>query len=463
MNLGEFIIKIGTKGDTKELQKTIKQLETAEKKYRRYVKMQQELAKATTDEQKAQIKASYTRQEQIDKLKDAESAQKNLTSSMSGAIRTGLTMLTTISGMVIALDRLGNSLLKNNQLYTTFNLQTGISIGRLNRIAGVAKLSGMNMSAEGVAADLQSLQQKFLNLRLTGQGAGTFAMLGINPMGMKSDQFILALRQRLKGASEEQRSYFLNQLGVSQEWLNVLNLTDEEFSSFLKQSKELQLTEEERKQLARYTLLQQKNNMRFEYARQKLLLAAMPLVQDIMDAVSKIALKIADIFEKNPVWLRAVKDILLLLAGSSVLKTIKAISGLLGASLVGGGGSLFKNIGRFGAAAGTGALGRFVGRQVAKKGALAAVGWAGGPVIGTILSIASVLWLAYDLIKPFFTGENEKDKEEPDPVDITAGGHYYKNINTNMTNNFNNNPQPVSTVEQNLYALLGRYEASITR
>ena len=462
MNLGEFIIKIGTKGDTKEIEKTRKRLEEVEKSYRRYLKMQQELAKAETKEEKAQIKQSYARQEQIEKLKEAESAQKGLTASVGSAIRTSLTMIGTIAGMVIALDRLGNSLLRNNQMYVTFNRQTGISIDRLNRMTGVARLSGMNLSPEAVAGDLQNLQQQIFELPYTGRNAGTFAMLGMNPTGMKADDFIVALRQRLKGASAQQKSYLIGQLGISQEWLNVLDLADKDFKSYVALSRKLQLSEEERAQLAKYTFLQQKNNMRFEYAKQKLLLAAMPLVQQIMEAVSKIALKVSDIFEKNPVWLRLARDILLLLAGSSVLRTVKAIGSLLKIGIFGGLAKGLGGIGRFTKALGTGALAKLLGKQVAKKGIMGAIGWAGGPVLGAILTIASIIWLIYDLVKPFFEKQDEK-ADEPEPVDVTAGGHYYKNTNANITNHFHNNPQPVNEIQQNLYALLGRYEASVTR
>lgn len=463
MNLGEFIIKIGTQGDTKEIEKTRKRLEEAEKSYRRFVKMQKELAKAETEEEKAQIKQSYARQEQIEKLRDAESAQKSFTASLGSAIRTGSIMLTTITGMIIALDRLGNSLLKNNQMYITFNRQTGLSIDRLNRMTGVARLSGMNLSPEAVAGDLQNLQQQIFELPYTGRNAGTFAMLGMNPTGMKADDFIIALRERLKGASQQQKSFLISQLGISQEWLNVLDLADKDFKSYVALSKKLQLSEEERKQLAKYTLLQQKNNMRFEYAKQKLLVAAIPLVQQIMEAVSKIAVKVADIFEKNPVWLRLVRDVLLLLAGGAVLKTIKAIASILGVGLFGGIAKGLSGIGKFAKALGTGALARFLGKQVAKKGILGAVGWAGGPVLGAITTIASIIWLIYDLVKPFFDKQKEKNEDDPEPVDISEGGHYYKNTNANITNHFHNNPQPVNEIQQNLYALLGKYEASVVR
>ena len=432
MNLGEFIIKIGTKGDTKELEKARKSLESAEKAYRRQIKMQKELAKAESEEEKEQIKQSYARQEQIEKLKDAESAQKNLTTSMIGAIRQGMVMLTTISGMVIALDRLGNSLLKNNQAYITFNRQTGISIGNLNRMAGVARLSGMNLSPENVMSDLQGLQQKIFQLPFSGANWGAFTKAGINPIGMTADQFMVALRQRLKGNTPQQKSYILNELGLSQEWLNVLDLADKDFNEMVALSKELQLSEEERKELAKYTLMQQKNNMRWEYAKQKFLIAAIPLLQKTMEITSKIAITVSDFFEKNPAWLNVVRDILLLLAGGAVLRTVKAIGSLIGINVL-------------------------------KKGALAVAGWAGGPIIGSILTIASTIWLIYDLIRPFFDKDKEKDKNEAEPVDLSAGAHYYKNTNASITNYFHNNPQPVSELERSLYALAAGYQASVVR
>jgi len=460
MNLGEFIIRISTKGDTKEIETARKRLEATEKAYRRNIKMQKELAKATTEDEKAQIKASYARQEQIEKLKEAESAQKAMVSSTVSAIRTGLLMITTISGMVIALDRLGNSLLKNNQLYITFNRQTGMSISNLNRMTGVARLSGMNLSPEQVMSDLQNLQQKIFKLPFTGEGLGAFTKAGINPMGMTADQFMIALRQRLKGNSPMEKSYILSEIGLSQEWLNVLDLADKDFNHFVALSSKLQLTEEQRAQLAKYTLLQQENNMRFEYAKQKLLLAAMPLIQEIMEAVSKIALKISDIFEKHPVWLRAIRDILLILTGSTFLRVLSNIGKLLGFGLFGG---ALKGIGRVFGKLGAGAALKFAGKQLAKKGILAATGWAGGPVVGVITSILSIIWLLYDLIKPFFEKDKEKDKDEPEPVDLSAGGHFYKNTNANITNHFHNNPQPVSELERSLYSLAAGYQASVVR
>ena len=456
MNLGEFIIKIGTQGDTKALDEAIKKMSEAEKKTRKQIKMMQDLAKATSDEEKALIQKNAAQQDELEGLKAAKAEHDALNSSVQKNIMSALKFIGVIGATVTMLDRMGNSLLKSNQQYITFEKQSGISIGRLNRMAGLAQLSGMNLSPEQVMGDLQSLQQKFYEFGL-GKGTGIFAQMGINPLGMKADDFMPVLRQRLKGESAATKSYILSSLGLSQEWLNVIDLSDEKFKEYLKTSKELQLTEKERKQLAEYTAQQQKNNMKWELAKQKLLISIMPMVQKIMDVVSEVAVKVANMLEKKPAWLNLVKDILLILAGGKVLKALSGLTPLV-TGLFGGMGKTM------------GALGRVAGR----KGLKTALGMAGkrllgglagfgfGPVVGAVFTIASgILFVKdiYDLIAEWF---GKKDQEEnmdaisPDPDE--GGQRYnYNNVNAAMTNNFFNNPQPVSETINQLNAAVNRY------
>lgn len=484
MNLGEFIIKIGTQGDTKELEKAIKKLEDAEKKTRRMIKVQQDLAKATSEQEKELVRKNAAQQDELDLLKQAKSEQDALTSSMQKNIMTAVKMVGAISATVVALDRMGNSLLKSNQMYITFEKQSGISISRLNRMAGIAQMAGTGLSPEQVAGDIQSLQSKIFRFERFGENARTFGMLGINPRGMDSDKLILSLRKSLSRYSGRVKSEILSELGLSQEWLNVLDLSDDKFKEYLKTSSKLQLTEKERKQLAEYTAQQQQNNMRWELAKQKLLIAVMPLIQKIMDWTSKIALKITNLLEKSqPEWMKLLKDILLILAGGTVLRTIgalgklfamgasfakvlKPIGALLG-SLLGAkglgtvakaGGGLFGGL--------LGGTGKALGRVASRKGLGAALGMAGkrllggvagfafGPVVGAIFTIASTILILKDikdLIMDWLHIKKQEDEEEmisPDP-DESGTRYQYHNVKSNMTNNFFNNPQPAKeAIEQ---------------
>ena len=457
MNLGEFIIKIGTEGDTKALDAAIKKMTEAEKKTRRQIKLMQDLAKATSDEEKELIKKNAAQQDEIDSLREAKTEHDSLNSAMQKNIMTSIKFVGAIGATVTVLDRLGNSLLKSNQMYITFEKQSNISISRLNRMAGLARLSGTNLSPEQVAGDIQSLQHKIFRFERFGENAKTFGMLGLNPKGMDSDKLILSLRNSLKKYSGRVKSEILQELGLSQEWLNVLDLSDEQFKDYLKTSKELQLTEKERKQLAKYTFQQQKNNMRWELAKQKLLIAVMPLVQQIMDVTSKAALTFSKLLEQNPGWLKVFRDILFLLAGNSIIKSINALTKLLAGGIfgtlagLGGKGLLGKSglagVSRLAKQKGLGAAGGIL----AKRGAGMLGGLAGGP-IGAVFSIAMGIWTIVDLIK-IFTNKQDEDRDDitPDP-DEGSPRYQYSNYKSNMTNNFFNNPQPAKeAIEQLSY------------
>lgn len=473
MNIGEFIIKIGTQGDTKALDEATKKMEEAEKKSRRLLEYLKKLKEATSEYEKRLIKKNFAQQVELDNLKNIDKKQKDLNRSMANGINTALKMTAAIGATVVALDRMGNSLLKSNQMYMTFQRQTDMSIGRLNRMAGLAQLSGMNLSPEQVAGDLQSLKQKIFRLGLTGEGAGIFAQLGMNPIGMKPDQFIAHLRQRTKGYTGEQKSYILSELGLSQEWLNVLDLTDEKFQDYLKTANELQLKEEERVLLAKYVEKQQKNNMRWELAKQRLLIAIMPMVQEIMEVTSKIALKVSNVLEQNPKWLPLVKDILLLLAGNAIIRNItslfnmfKGIGATLAALGIGGavgktgmatkgllGTTGFMGLRKLAQTKGLGAVAGVLGKRAAAGvGALA-----GGPV-GAIFSIAMAVWTIVDIFNLFVKKDEEKDNEPP--VDTSTERYSYQKINSNMTNNFYNNPQPVKEAAREMSTLYSQLVAA---
>lgn len=473
MNLGEFIIKIGTQGNVKELEKAIKKLEEAEKKTRRMINVKQDLAKATDDEEKALIKKNAAQQDELDGLKAVKSEHDSLNASMQKGIGTALKMVGAIGATVTMLDRLGNSLLKANQMYITFEKQSGISISRLNRMAGIAQMAGTGLSPEQVAGDIQSLQHKIFRFERFGENARTFGMLGINPRGMDSDKLILSLRKSLSRYSGRVKSEILSELGLSQEWLNVLDLSNEQFNEYLKTANKLQLTEKERKKLAEYTAKQQQNNMRWELAKNKLLIATMPLVQKLMEWASTIALKLSNLLEKSqPQWMKLLKDILVILAGGTILKTLSMLTKLF--SLGGGLAKLLAPLGALFGAKGLGNIGKglfgtgkALGRVASRKGLGTALGMVGkrmlgglggfafGPVIGAIFTIASGALLIkdiYNLIAEWFGKDKSEEMETDLSPDPDEGGtrYQYHNVRSNMTNNFFNNPQPAKEAIQQL-------------
>lgn len=460
MKLGELFIQLTTKGDVKKLDEAIAKMEKVQAKEKERAQFRQKILrvnklieKATKSEQverlkniKAQIKDNYVNKIKLDNLKNQSKSLKEQQAQWHNMLKGVTAFAAGISATIVAMDRLGNSVLKTNQLYTNFSKQTGISIGNLNKIAGVAKLSGMNLPVEQVAGDLNSLQQKIFRLGVTGEGSGIFAQLGMNPIGMNSDQFIDSLRHRLKGLNEQQKSYIVDELGLSREWLNVLNLSDSEYSNILEQSKSLQLTEKERKQLAQYTLIQQKNNMRWELAKQRLAIALIPIITKIMDATSKIAVSISNSLGNEKI-VNIIRDVALWLGIASLRASgiQKALSFLFA-------GGLFKGLGGL---LGAGAVGKTTAKLGAKTLGKGLLGAAGGPIGWAMLA-----WTAADifsLLKEWFNKDTQDDGTEP-PID-TSSAYNYRYMNSNMVNNFYNNPAPQNIITDEISNYMTRYLA----
>lgn len=455
MKIADFFINIATKGDTRELDKTIQKMEQAQAKEKARVQFKEKILrinklieKATKTEQidrlkniKNQIRDNYVNQVRLTRLKEQNAALKEQQAHWVGMVKGVAAFAASIGGALVLMDKLSNSVLKTNQLYTNFSRQTGISIGSLNKMAGVAKLSGMNLPVEQVANDLNNLQQKIFRLGLTGEGSGIFAQLGMNPIGMNSDQFVTALRNRFKGLSEVQKSYVLDNLGLSREWLNVLDLSDKEYDDLIKASRKLQLTEAERKQLAKYTLQQQQSNMRYELAKQRLLIALLPIMVKITELASTIAEKFANTFG-NEKGVAVMRDIAFWLG----IAAVRAGALKKALSFVTGLGAIFGASGKKTALKGAAGF----GLKTAGKGVLGA---AAGP-LGWIL-LATTVFDIFGLLKQWFAKDTEADENEP-PTDIPPGLQY-ASVSSSMVNHFYNNPAPQQQITDELNFYVGRY------
>ena len=189
------------------------------------------------------------------------------------------------------------------------------------------------------------------------------------------------------------------------------------------------------------------------------------------------------VLDKNPAWLNVLKDVLLLLAGKQLINGIKALTGLLSiggvSALLGGIGVASKGAGKtggiiaglLGGKAIAGAVGKkAVTNQAVKigaKGAAAvtlktvakgaeAVPHPAVKVLGYILDAALYIPLVYDMIKGFFGKEENQDKGlEAEPIEQPQ--YQYRNIQSNMTNNFFNNPQPANAAINELNNAINRY------
>ena len=476
MKLGEFFIKLGVKGDVKKLDEAIRKMEAAKAQDKmrlqfkeKIVRINKLISKATKQEHvdrlkniKAQLTENYANDLKLRKMKEQRKELLNQKNGWGNLVKGAMKYSAVIAGAIGLMDRLGNSVLKANQNYMNFSRQTGISIRDLNKMIGLARLSGMNLPAEQVIGDITNLQQKIFRLSRFGEGSGIFAQLGMNPIGLDADKFIDSLRQRFKSiADPAAKTYVLDSLGLSREWLNVLELSDKEYQDIVVQSRKLQLSEKERKELAKYTLIQQKNNAQWELAKQKAIMAFLPLITQVTEKASGLALKISELLGNDKI-VAVARDFAFLL-GIAALHSARIAKNLIGAAIGGIGANL--GIGKAAATAGTAiGFGSLGGKAVAKAGARAGLG-IGAKALAGAGSIATPLgWLLlattavdiYNLIKTWWSDEENKTGEESD-LPLPEMPQYAQSVSSSMVNNFYNNPAPQQQITDELSAYVNAY------
>ena len=135
--------------------------------------------------------------------------------------------LGTIGGYILGVtDQASNAAVS----FQKFSNQTGLSAQELQRWQIVAKQA--NVSADAVAGSVKNLQSRLATVRLTGQGIKPFQILGISPLGNAFD-ILTKLRGRMGEVSPDVFSNLIQEMGLDPSMVNVLKLSDKEFSNFV--------------------------------------------------------------------------------------------------------------------------------------------------------------------------------------------------------------------------------------
>lgn len=243
-------IELGTIGDTKELEK--------------FVKMCRKTADAIEDATKKQDE-------------HAKSIKKT-TEGIAGFV-------TAIAGAAIALNKLTNDLVKNNQTFLNLTRQSDIALSTFQKWDGIGKIFGI----ENAANQLENLNQKLFELRLTGQGARGFQLAGIDPTGQNAEGVLEQLRARIQGMDNTTASYLLQQMGLDPRMISILRMDRKEFEELGATIKKYQLTDAQRQQIEKLNIQLQIAGQKFQYLKQRALLAIMPYLTEFMSSLARIA------------------------------------------------------------------------------------------------------------------------------------------------------------------------------
>ena len=248
-----------------------------------HLRQQKILAKNAKD-------AARANQEQIDK-------NKELANEVAGVVKGIGVFIGAITGAAIALNRLTNDLVQSNQAMLNLTRTSDISLSTFQKWNSIGKMLGVQNAAQ----QLEGLNQRLFELRLTGQGARGFQLAGINPAGQDAEGILEQLRGRIQRMDDTSASYLLREMGLDPQMLHILRLGREEFEELGQTIKKYQLTDKQRAEI-------QKMNIQLEIARQKIQYLKDRAILAIMPYFVELAKSFARVTEMLLRWGKAIKN-----------------------------------------------------------------------------------------------------------------------------------------------------------
>lgn len=250
-SLGELFVELGVFADTKELENFENKLEQVKGKMEDTVKQS-----AKTVEQQTKHNKS---------LKDGAISTRGMIATMTAFV-------TALVGAGVALNRLTDSLVQSNQKMLDLTRTSDIALSTFQQWDDVGKMFGVDNAAQ----QLDNLNQKLFELRLTGQGARGFQLAGINPIGQDAEGVLEQLRGRIRGMDDTSASYLLQQMGIDPKMLHLLRMSREEFEELQNTLSQYRLTDEQTHSIQAMNAQLQIARIQLNYLKNRAILALMP-------------------------------------------------------------------------------------------------------------------------------------------------------------------------------------------
>lgn len=254
--LGELVIELGTIGDTKQLEA--------------FVKKVKEAASAIEDYGKKQDSNSNG-------FSKAVASAKSYIKSIRG-------VALAITGALYAINRLTNDLVQNNQAFVNLTRQSDIALTTFQKWDSIGKMFGI----EGAANQLENLNQRLFELRLTGEGARGFQLAGINPIGQSAEGVLEQLRTRIRGMDNTTAGYLLKQMGLDPRMITLLRMSRAEFEELGATIKKYQLTEVQRQQIEKMNIQLQIAGQKLKYLKDRAVIAIMPYWVKFIQSLARV-------------------------------------------------------------------------------------------------------------------------------------------------------------------------------
>lgn len=272
-SLGELFVELGVFGDVEDLKK-------AEKRIQDFIK--------TNDK--------------------AKKGQDDFSKSIKDGMKAFAGVVAAVTGAVYALNRLTTSLMDSNNAMLDLTRQSDIALSTFQKWDSIGKMFGIKNAAQ----QLESLNERIFELKLTGEGARGFQLAGIMPTN--ADNVMEQLRNRIKGMDDTAASYLLRQMGISPQMITLLRLSREEYEKLTSEVRQYQLTDEQRQSLAMMNVQLQIANQKMQYFKDQILMAILPDLVNFVRYIGQLAGGIAKVIkwvgQSNNGWAAFIRTLL---------------------------------------------------------------------------------------------------------------------------------------------------------
>ena len=191
---------------------------------------------------------------------------------------------TAIIQTVNKLNQLTNALVESNQAMLNLTRTSDLSLKTFQKWNSIGRMFGVQNAAQ----QIEGLNQRLFQLRLTGEGASGFQIAGINPIGQNAEGVLEQLRQRIKGLDDTSASWLLQQIGLDPQMLNLLRMEREEFEKLNAELKKYRLTDEQRRSIQQMNIYLEVSKQKLQYLKDRAILAIMPAWNKFMESLARV-------------------------------------------------------------------------------------------------------------------------------------------------------------------------------
>jgi hypothetical protein len=192
-----------------------------------------------------------------------------------------------ITATAVALDQFTKGTVDGVVALQNMNNQTGLMIEKMQQLQAAGQLANLALTAEQVSSSVANLQANLTQIALGGGNVAGFQLLGISVAGKDAFQVIEDLRSAIVGLDEATATNLIQQTGLDAGFINILRMTNEEFSQL---SDGLTfLDPQERRALLEFGQRVQRIRIEMGLFKDRAVVALLPFINKLVEAFKDIS------------------------------------------------------------------------------------------------------------------------------------------------------------------------------